>query len=449
MESFLKNIKNKKILLLLISILMLFSMIMFYNLGMTIEVKNKEYNEMIEKTGGKRFNYISLNNVDTSQDYLNELSSYNEQGITLVKYLQDDLLMKKEDVKSSEFIEPTQTDDPNFNTNPEVKVKSLSIDYNMYNRYPIEVSEGRNFNEKDFKKYSTDNMTIPVLLGEDYQDNYKIGDQFLGKIYQYKIKNPFNVLGNSNMVYGGIVENSSNEGESSLPGGLINVNFKVIGFIKKDEEYPGYYGTSDGFGSLSNKIVYPYYLKEDVLTEADKVKYENLEFVYPDFSTNMIKDSEYNKENDKILQDMNSKYSNKLILEDTTGDVENELEFIQQDIFQYKILFLLSFSLLVIIICIISFKELETRQKEYIIKIYLGSKKNIVFYQHFMFLLVSLIITIIMLFMYILLSFSEININIILINILLYLTLLLIISSIVFIKFLRTSINKLLRGQND
>ncbi|MGL4109843.1 ABC transporter permease [Clostridium sp. LP20] len=52
---------------------------------------------------------------------------------------------------------------------------SIMINYDFFNRYDLKLSEGRNFTKADFEiDYKKEN--IPLILGKDYKEHYKIGD---------------------------------------------------------------------------------------------------------------------------------------------------------------------------------------------------------------------------------------------------------------------------------
>lgn len=57
-----------------------------------------------------------------------------------------------------------------------VPVNLMCIDKNMWQQFKLNFIEGNGFREEDFEK---ENDKIPVILGYDYKDKYKVGDTFL------------------------------------------------------------------------------------------------------------------------------------------------------------------------------------------------------------------------------------------------------------------------------
>lgn len=74
---------------------------------------------------------------------------------------------------------------------PYYTFKAVQLNEQAYNAFPLEVSEGQSFSDKDFH-HRTNPGVIPVLLGAEYKDDYVLGEtikaHYLNKDFTLEIK---------------------------------------------------------------------------------------------------------------------------------------------------------------------------------------------------------------------------------------------------------------------
>ena len=96
--------------------------------------------------------------------------------------------------------------------------KSLHINSDSLKRFPINLYEGRTFNDTELTHISSPKDTIPIILGYDFLNIYNIGDII--------------TIGSSH-------------------------NAEVIGILSKDQFNPGNLQSSQRFANLNNYIIIP------------------------------------------------------------------------------------------------------------------------------------------------------------------------------------------------
>ncbi|WP_316316324.1 hypothetical protein [Clostridium baratii] len=140
---------------------------------------NKIYYQLSFFEGPLLYNELIDNNNESEnvRNFIKELR--NQEAFLYTKYTSsDDLVLKKYILKnkglSNEKLNnftSIANSDPNL-----INLKSFQMDKPGFEHFKFEVYEGRVFSEDDYVLKSTSDK-LPIILGNDYKDIFKIGDE--------------------------------------------------------------------------------------------------------------------------------------------------------------------------------------------------------------------------------------------------------------------------------
>lgn len=94
--------------------------------------------------------------------------SYAFSNIIIEKFTDKDEFYNSKSSKDKYVINPTDNIQGKFSS-----IKGLYVDYSYIKHFPLDIKSGRTLKKEDF-----DRDDIPVVLGGDYKDIYKTGDEF-------------------------------------------------------------------------------------------------------------------------------------------------------------------------------------------------------------------------------------------------------------------------------
>ena len=95
--------------------------------------------------------------------------SYGFSNIIIQKFTDKDEFYDSKSSKDKYVINPTDNIQGKFSS-----IKGLYVDYSYIKNFPLEIKSGRTLKKEDFENEDIS----PVILGGDYKDVYKIGDEF-------------------------------------------------------------------------------------------------------------------------------------------------------------------------------------------------------------------------------------------------------------------------------
>ena len=173
-----------KLLFSIIIVIQLTASILFLYNGMLFTEKNSENIEKIERIFSTT-NIFKVNNVDEldnlfevklkEQNVLNKLIEFekflrNSDEFTCIRFNNDPIAIEKFNNSSEFTINTAQS--LQSNGKAYIRVYALQGDESFFENFKFTLSEGRYFERKDFDTKEN----IPVILGPDYINKYKVGD---------------------------------------------------------------------------------------------------------------------------------------------------------------------------------------------------------------------------------------------------------------------------------
>lgn len=256
---------------------------------------NQNANSVLNIFNGKKAYYMKI-----SQDFMDKLSGgkfTNEDVLKSYKILKN-IQGTHFYCRNSAFPIAQFDGIENFRKNPSTKtigdtkyvpVNSMWIDKNMWKQFKLNLIEGNDFQEENFEKESNE---IPVILGYDYKNKYKVGDTF--SYYDTKDKN---------------IKNA-----------------KVLGILKQDSYLLYKVDYTEKFQNLNNYIIGAF-VDLDKLPE-DKLITDYYSQVFDLFNTSyfLFDETKSNAEIEKSLGDINKVFEELNIGKQDINSVDNYLE---------------------------------------------------------------------------------------------------------------------------
>ena len=284
-------------------------------------------------------------------------------------------------------------------------LKGYYVDKGYAEEFPFELSEGRNFTKEDFEL--EDN--IPVILGAEYKEIYKIGDRF--KYFDYK--------------------------------NLVEKNIEVVGILKDD----CYFFDNGDITTLDDRVICP---TEDFKFD-DKFanKFDNF------INSCMIVASDKDSVLKEIREDSSSLGLYTFSLRSCDSDIQFLIDNLGKDC---KDSILLSFTIFLFVsigIITVQLNNIKERLKEFGIHLLIGSSKRDIALRNFYTVAIYLGLGMILgsYFEYFsnknLYNFFTWDIRGLFIILVIYLILLFIISYFPYKKIRKLEVNNIIRGLNE
>lgn len=224
------------------------------------------------------------------------------------------------------------------NNNKYILVNTLRGNKNYFSHFNYQISDGRYFNDDDFK--AKDN--IPIILGSDYKDKYNVGDKISSIDEKYTD-----------------IRNAK------------EIKFEVIGFLKEDQYFFQKTFSPEGVFCINNYILYPICELENISNDDD-----SYEFISKFFDTVILSD----KDDEYLSAEINNKTDNldlfKIDLFDGSQIFKSKVEECNNQIIYSVIIFLIVilFTSINMITSMIGY--IFNKKKEFSINIMVGAKMS-------------------------------------------------------------------------
>lgn len=202
------NISKFKLLSLLLIFQLSFTLILtnliiqnYINLHTQVNIKNNEINyEIADNLHG---NSELEQKVISDKSYFSKLKNFhsdliNNSKFNYYEYIDQQLYLKNFNGEEKFYNEFKYSKNIHENGDVVINGEKLSgiknkiVSESILDKYNIKVCEGRMFTSEDFLLKNF-NQVIPILLGNDFKNNYSVGDTIDGELNYFKFK--FKVVG--------------------------------------------------------------------------------------------------------------------------------------------------------------------------------------------------------------------------------------------------------------